>query len=74
VRGMEDEMGDLLFSCVNLARHLAIDPEKSLARASDKFKRRFQAMEAVVGIDNFGDLSLEQMEQQWVNAKKLESI
>jgi len=31
-------------------------------------------MEAVVGIDNFGDLSLEQMEQQWVNAKKLESI
>ena len=70
---MEDEMGDLLFSCVNLARHLAINPEKSLARASDKFKRRFQAMEAAVGIDRFADLSLEEMEQQWKSAKCLES-
>jgi ATP diphosphatase len=72
-QAMEDEMGDLLFSCVNLARHLAIDPEKSLARASDKFKRRFQTMEATVGIESFANLSLEQMEQQWINAKRIES-
>ena len=74
MQAMEDEMGDLLFSCVNLARHLSINPETALARASDKFKRRFQAMEAAVGVDRFADLSLEEMEQQWINVKGLESI
>ena len=74
MQAMEDEMGDLLFSCVNLARHLSMDPETALARASDKFKRRFQAMEAAVGVDRFADLSLEEMEQQWINVKGLESI
>jgi len=71
-QAMEDEMGDLLFSCVNLARHLALDPETSLSRASNKFKRRFQAMEDAVGSDNFVHLSLAQMEQQWVEAKQAE--
>lgn len=73
-QAMEDEMGDLLFSCVNLARHLAINPEQSLVRASDKFKRRFETMEAAVGVESFADLSLEEMEQQWKNAKRRESI
>ena len=71
-QAMEDEMGDLLFSCVNLARHLAVDPETSLTRASNKFKRRFQAMEDAVGADNFAHLSLVQMEQQWAEAKQSE--
>ena len=48
--------------------------QHALARASDKFKRRFQAMEAAVGVDRFADLSLEEMEQQWINVKGLESI
>jgi len=42
----EDEVGDLLFSCVNLARHAGCDPESALRRASRKFEQRFRAMEA----------------------------
>ena len=39
---MEEELGDLLFSCVNTARHLQIDAEEALTRATEKFIRRFQ--------------------------------
>ena len=72
-QAMEDEFGDLLFSCVNLSRHLSIDPEKAMARASSKFKQRFEAMEAHVGVEQFAELSTAEMELEWVRAKALES-
>ena len=46
---VEDELGDLLFTAVNLARHLKLDPESALRGANAKFRRRFDAMEAAVG-------------------------
>ncbi|MDH4046557.1 MAG: nucleoside triphosphate pyrophosphohydrolase [Gammaproteobacteria bacterium] len=67
-----EELGDLLFAVVNLARHLDVDAEQALDNASRKFERRFRSMEAniVSGGDSMQDLSLEQMERHWQQAKK----
>ena len=64
---MRDELGDLLFAVVNLARFLKIEPETALREANAKFERRFRAIEKTPG---FADMSLEQMEELWSAAKK----
>ena len=71
---IEDELGDLLFSCVNLARHLAVDPERALRRANDKFQRRFQGMEELAeqAGNDFSQLSTDEMERLWVEVKLAE--
>jgi len=70
----EDEMGDLLFACVNLARKLNIDPEKALKRTNAKFERRFSHIETVLKNRNqpFEQTGLEEMEALWVEAKQME--
>ena len=65
-----EELGDLLFSVVNLARHLKIDPEDALRTANRKFERRFRAIETTPG---FGNLSLDEMEKLWQAAKLAQS-
>ena len=62
----EEELGDLLFAVVNLARHLKIDPEEALRKANLKFERRFRAIEQQPG---FADLSLDEKEALWARAK-----
>jgi ATP diphosphatase len=64
---MLDELGDLLFAVVNLARHLNIEPEAALREANAKFEQRFRAIENTPGFDG---LSLEEMEALWVAAMK----
>ena len=69
---VEDEVGDLLFAVVNLARHLNVDPEKALTGANYKFERRFRAVEQAIadaGLE-IRELDLEALEAYWVNAKK----
>ena len=69
---IEDELGDLLFAVVNLARHLDIDPEKALTGANYKFERRFRAMEADIleeGLE-MRRMTLEMLDQRWRKAKK----
>jgi ATP diphosphatase len=61
-----EELGDLLFAVVNLARHLNIDAEAALREANHKFEARFRMIESEPG---FGDLSLEEKEALWVSAK-----
>ena len=66
----EEELGDLLFAVVNLARHLNIDPEEALRKANRKFERRFRAIEKAPGFD---DMSLDQKEELWRRAKASQS-
>jgi ATP diphosphatase len=63
---MLEELGDLLFAVVNLARHLNIEPEAALRDANAKFERRFRAIETAPG---FSELSLEEKERLWSAAK-----
>ncbi len=69
---IEEEYGDLLFSVVNLGRHLKVTPEIALTKASDKFIKRFEKMEAEAVKDNLdmAQLSLEELDKLWENSKK----
>lgn len=60
------EMGDLLFSVVNLSRHLGIDPEMALRRSIATFEERFRRMEEDGPLD---DLGLEELNRRWEAAK-----
>ena len=67
-----EEMGDLLFSCVNLARHLDVDSEESLRACNKKFEQRFSYIEDKVNKSErkMLDVSLEELEEMWQAAKK----
>ena len=68
-----DELGDLLFSIVNYARFLKIDPDEALERTNRKFIRRFQYLEAESHKDGkqLGEMSLAEMDAYWERAKGL---
>ena len=65
-----EELGDLLFAVVNLARHLKINPEEALRQANRKFERRFRAIETEPG---FSTRTLAEMEELWQAAKVAQS-
>jgi tetrapyrrole methylase family protein/MazG family protein len=67
----EEEFGDLLFSLVNVARKLGIEPEAALRIANDKFQRRFDDVErqVVASGKKFRDLALDDLEAHWQRAK-----
>jgi len=72
---LEDELGDLLFVCANLARHAKVDVGSALRRANHKFERRFRAMEALAAADGLtlAGLPLEAQDRYWDRAKAAES-
>ena len=71
---VEEELGDLLFAAVNLARFLKVDPEIALKKANAKFSQRFRFMEKLAreGGGEFKDLPREEMEALWELAKQTE--
>lgn len=71
---IEDEVGDLLFVVVNIARFLGLDPESALKKTNRKFKRRFQWMESELASQG-GDVrksTLDEMESLWQKSKQQE--
>ena len=69
---IKNEIGDLMFSVINLARFIGIDPEESLERTNIKFINRFNEMERKVQIDrkNLKYMSLKEMDRYWEKSKK----
>jgi ATP diphosphatase len=72
MNAISDELGDMLFVLVNLARKLNIDPEQALAGTNRKFIERFEYIEDAAKSQNqsLKDISLEQMEAWWQDAKR----
>ncbi len=71
---MADEVGDLLFAVVNLARHLEVDAEAALRQTNAKFERRFRSIETALRAQgrSLEDAPLAEMEQLWQQAKAAE--
>lgn len=73
---LADELGDVLFACCNLARHLGIDPDQALSGTNQKFYRRFNYVETRVSAagKTFTDFSLDELDSFWDEAKQLEQL
>ncbi|MBZ5597179.1 MAG: nucleoside triphosphate pyrophosphohydrolase [Acidobacteriia bacterium] len=71
---LEDEVGDLFFVLVNIARYLSLDPESALKKTNRKFKRRFQWMEEQLRASGRGpqQASMDELESLWQQAKQQE--
>ena len=70
----EEEIGDLLFAAVNVARHLKVDPERAMEKTCNKFVRRFAEMERQAQQENkaLSDLSLTELDTLWNRSKEKE--
>lgn len=73
---MGEELGDLLFTVAQLARHLQLHPERALERANEKFLQRFARMEHLICDDNrvLSQLTVAEMETYWNKVKELERL
>jgi len=71
---VEDELGDLLFVCVNLARFMKVNPEQAVGRTNHKFEARFRAIEQVLERDgrSFDAETLETLDEIWQSVKGVE--
>ncbi|MDQ3140101.1 MAG: hypothetical protein M3Q15_05190, partial [Pseudomonadota bacterium] len=63
------ELGDLLFSVVNYARHLGVDPEAALREASTRFEARFRIVEGLAS-KPLADMDIDALEALWQQAKR----
>jgi MazG family protein len=73
---LEDEVGDLFFVLVNIARYLSLDPESALKKTNRKFKQRFQWVEEQLRVSGRRpqQASLEELESLWQQSKRREKI
>ena len=73
---IEDEMGDVIFSTVNLCRHMKVDADIALQRANRKFETRFRRLEKIVSEqgNDVASLSIDELEDIWHQAKSFNNI
>lgn len=71
---LEDEIGDLFFSCINLSRHAGVDAEQSLRKANLKFERRFRALEDLANGKGLqvNEMNSDELEELWKQVKNKE--
>lgn len=69
---IEEELGDLLFAAVNVSRFVKVDTEDALNAATDKFIRRFAQVEALAGDKPMPEMTLEELDKLWDEAKRME--
>ena len=69
---IENELGDLLFTVINLSRHLQIDPESAPRKANRKFTMRFDSMEKLAPENDITKLSQDELDEMWLLVKSLE--
>ncbi|NLZ47117.1 MAG: hypothetical protein GX896_10550 [Clostridiales bacterium] len=69
---ISDELGDILFSCTNVARFLDLDAEEALQNSSDKFIRRFEKVEEQIKLDGIDmkSLGIDELDAYWHKAKR----
>lgn len=67
-----EELGDVLFSIINYARHIGVDPEKALEHTNSKFKNRFELMEQMIQKDDnsLANMNIKEMDVYWEKAKQ----
>jgi XTP/dITP diphosphohydrolase len=70
---IESEFGDVLFSMINYARFIGVNPESALERTNKKFIKRFSAMEEMIQLEKkeLSDMNLAEMDVYWEKAKRL---
>jgi uncharacterized protein YabN with tetrapyrrole methylase and pyrophosphatase domain len=73
---IEDEVGDLFFVLVNLARFLGVDPESAVRGSTSKFRRRFMNMEEQARAEGrvLSEMNIDEMEELWQNSKSTEEV
>ena len=76
IERQQEELGDVLFALVNLARHLDIDPDNALQLANQKFESRFRKVEAIAADQdqNLTDMNQIQLENLWYRVKRSEKM
>lgn len=74
VQNMKEELGDILFTCVNISRHLKLEAESCLRASNSKFERRFRQLESFLEKDNrkLKDMNIEELESCWQKVKQAE--
>lgn len=72
IKKMEEEFGDVIFSLINYARWVGINPEDALEKTNKKFIKRFQWMESKINAEskNIGEMNLEELDVYWEASKK----